>query len=120
MENLSFPCPFALVRGVQSFSPFSQEAGFLHEPQVLPPKAMSGQGDPVGGGHPSRAATGWLAGLVHWLGNKTTRGASPGEKLNKASYVSPIYLDIQIPKMLVRRIYAAKIKMKNAQIQKEH
>lgn len=40
-ENLSFPCPFALVQGVQSFSPFSWKAGFLHEPQVLPPKEMS-------------------------------------------------------------------------------
>lgn len=42
------------------------------------------------------------------------------EKLNKAKYVSPIYLDIQIIRILVRGLYAAKIKMKNTQIQKEH
>lgn len=69
-------CQFAPV---ESFSP-SQEAGF-HEPQVLPPKEMSGQLD-LGS---CILCGGWLPGPVDWLGNKIMLEASPVEKLDKAS-----------------------------------
>lgn len=45
MKNSSFLRQFALVQGIQSFRPFSQKAGFLQEPQVLPFKKISGQWD---------------------------------------------------------------------------